>query len=201
VESVQAVIPVMYEYDIAYKWADNKASVIPLPLITDEIEYNDNIVGEKVIVFHGLNRPGFKGTSLVEESFAKLSQKYGATAEFIIDGKMPYAKYLEFMKSVNIVIDQVRSYSHGLNGLIAMASGKIVLGGSEPESLQYYERPESPAINVLPDVEDVISKISYLIDKKVNFEKMGCDSRNFVVENHDAVMIAKKYLKVYKNTI
>ena len=41
------------------------------------------------------------------------------------------------MKKANIVIDQTSCYSTGVNALIAMAQGKVVLGGAEPDPIVF----------------------------------------------------------------
>ena len=79
---------------------------------------------------------------------------------------MPLKEYLKALKQSNIVIDQVNSYSLGMNGLFALAMGKVVLGGSEKESLKSQGIKNSPVINVLPSKESIIEAIDLLVKDK-----------------------------------
>ena len=98
------------------------------------------------------------------------------------------------MDQTNIVIDQASSYSSGMNGLFALAMGKIVLGGAEPESLHSFGVSSSPIYNILPEPLDIVAKIETLIDQKSDFEILGQKSRNFVEEQHNYIKIAENYI-------
>jgi glycosyltransferase involved in cell wall biosynthesis len=197
-EKVNGVIPVMYEYEVGYRdIIDNLMPIIPLPIDVDAIEYIPNIPKDKIVVFHGLIRYGFKGTHHIEKAFKKLEKKYSNDVEFIIDGKMPLKKYLSVMKNVNIIVDQTSSYSCGMNAIYALAMGKIVLGGAEPESLDSLCVNKSPVINILPNPEDIVQKIESILEQRNDFERIGYESRKFVEEVHDHVKIAQKYLNTW----
>ena len=197
-DNVNGIIPVMYEYEISYKGHKNLLNTIPLPINIDKIKYEENIVSKKLVVFHGLNRYGFKGTRHVEEAFAILSKKYPNELELIIDGKMPLEKYLKVMQKTNIVIDQTNSYSLGMNGLYAMAMGKVVLGGAEPESLKSLGVNKSPVINIKPNAQSIVEEIEKLLNNKKDIPKIGYESRKFVEDVHGYVKVAKQYLEAWK---
>lgn len=196
--SVDGIIPIMFEYQNCYSSCDKLCSTIPIPMNTDLIKFQPNIVKNKIVVFHGLSRYGFKGTRFVEKAFEILREKYSDRAEFIIDGKMPLDEYLNLMKRTNIVIDQTYSYSLGLNGIYALAMGKVVLGGAEPESLKALNVEKSPVINVLPNVDDIVSKIECLLDNKNSLNEIGQRGRDFVENIHCHKKIAGKYIKAWQ---
>lgn len=91
---------------------------------------------------------------------------------------MPLDKYLDVMRKTNIVIDQTNSYSLGVNGIYALAMGKVVLGGAEPESLKSLGVENSPVINIKPNAKSIVDEIEKLIDKKDSIETIGNESRN-----------------------
>lgn len=191
------IIPIMHEYEASYNGNANLKKTIPIPLNTDKIKYKENKLGDKIIIFHGLNRYGFKGTKYVEDAFQILSKKYPNDLELIIDGGLPLDEYLQLMGKVNVVIDQTSSYSLGVNGIYAMALGKVVLGGAEPESLASLGVVESPVINILPSAKDIVEKIEALLQDKKNISDIGYMSRKFAEKNHNYIDIAKKYLSVW----
>lgn len=196
------VIPIMYEYQIGYNRAKSKKllPLIPIPMNIEKIVYQKNIVKDKIVIFHGLNRYGFKGTKYIEEAFSYLKDKYPNDLELIIDGGLPLDEYLELMKKTNIVIDQMNSYSLGVNGIYAMAMGKVVIGGAESESLlANYNVESSPIINVKPSSENLIEVIENLIENRDSIKEIGRESREFVQEHHDYIKVAKKYLEIWND--
>ncbi len=196
-DRADGIIPIMYEYEISYKNLQNLETTIPIPINVSDIKYTDNKVSNKLVVFHGLNRYGFKGTRHVEEAFEILSKKYPNDLELIIDGNMPLDMYLEIMKKTNIVIDQTNSYSLGVNGVYALAMGKVVLGGAEPESLKSLDIDKSPVINIKPNAQSIVKEIEKLLANKGSIESLGYESRKFAEEVHGHIKVAKKYLKTW----
>jgi hypothetical protein len=196
-ELVDGVIPIMYEYEISYRNHSKLKTTIPIPINTEKIKYTPNIIKEKIVIFHGLNRYGFKGTRYVEEAFKVLKIKYPDNLELIIDGKMPLESYLKLMERTNIVIDQTNSYSLGVNGVYALSMGKIVLGGAEPESLSSLGVKDSPVINIKPTTKSIVEEIEKLLKNKNDIEKLGYKSRKFAEKVHKDINIAKKYLELW----
>ena len=195
---VKGVIPIMFEYEVCYKDNPKLLSTIPIPINVHEIKYKDNIVVDnKLVVFHGLNKYGFKGTKHVEEAFEYLGKKYPNDLELIIEGKLPLKEYLELMERMNVVIDQTSSYSCGVNALLALAMGKVVLGGAEPEGLKSLKIKSSPVINIEPNAKSITREIEKLLAQKNQILEMGKQSRKYIEEYHDSKKIATQYINVW----
>lgn len=187
------VIPINYEYMVGYNNFPNVRPIIPIPMNLSKIQMCPNRINRKIVIFHGLNRYGFKGTRHVESAFNTLNRRYPNEVELVIDGHLPLQEYLDIMRRANVVIDQTNSYSLGVNGVYALAMGKIVMGGAEKEALDSVGLKDSPVINIEPDPADIIQKIEILIEKKNQFEEMGYNSRLFCELNHCHLMVANKY--------
>lgn len=198
-ENVNGIIPIMYEYDICYKDTYRTAPCIAIPMNIKKITYKPNVVKDKIIIFHGLNRYGFKGTKYIEEAFNRLKDKYIDTVDFIIQGNMPLSDYLDLMDKTHIVVDQTSSYSSGVNAIYALAMGKIVLGGAEPEGLKSLCMNSNPVINIKPNVDDICEQLEKLIANKDKFELKGNESRLFVEKYHDSIVVAKKYVSTWQH--
>jgi len=196
-ENVNAVIPALYEYEVCYRDLTNVTNVIPPSININNIKYSKNLVNKKIKIFHGLNRRGFKGTHIIEKVFQRLESKYADMAEFIIAGKVSYSEYLNIIKNTNIVIDQTSCYSLGINGLISLAMGKVVLGGYEIESLLSLGIDKSPSVNILPDVDHIENTLESIINNQDKFVDIGRESRLFINEHFDYIKIAQKYVDVW----
>lgn len=197
-EWFEGIIPTHFEYEVAYAGEDKLLKAIPSPITTDKITPAWPFKREGVHVFHGLNRYGFKGTHYVEGAFDIISKKRSDISTSI-EGRMPLKQYLELMKRMDVVIDQTNSYSQGVNGLFAMAMGKIVFGGAEPEALACLGMGKSPAVNILPDKNDIVEKLISVLDEKNGLEERSFASRQFVEQFHDSKKVAQDFLDVWQN--
>lgn len=194
---VDGIIPIAYEYAEAYRNHENVKTTIPMPVNLKNIKYLENKVDKKIVFYHGINRPGFKGTRHIVKAFEVLRHRYSRDADFIVGDSLPYIQYLEIIKKTNVIIDQTSSYSCAMNGLISMAMGKVVMSGNEPESAKELNQEGSPVINILPDDKAIVSEIEILLSQKTIIPELGYQSRVFVEKNHNYIDIAKKYLNVW----
>ena len=113
---------------------------------------------------------------------------------------VPYQEYKQMMYSSDILFDQLYSYTPGMNGLIAMAKGLIVIGGGEPEMYDLMgEQENRPIINVLPDEQDIYQKARSLIMHRELLEQLSLDSRRFVEKHHDHIKVASEYLHFWES--
>jgi hypothetical protein len=200
VRKANGIIPIMYEYAQPYRSFDNLCDSIPIPINLSKTPFYENVVHDKIIVFHGLNRRGAKGTQYIEEAFDILKQKYPDDFEFIIDGKMEFNEYRKFIKRVNVVIDQTNTYSLGLSGLDAMCQGKVTLGGAETVGMLELKYDNCPAINIKPNAIDIVKQIESLIIKKMEFNAIGKKSRDFIDKHHNHVKVAQLYLDTWEQS-
>lgn len=194
---VDGIIPIAYEYAEAYRDHKNVKTTVPMPINVEKIKYVENELDERVVFYHGINRPGFKGTRHIMKAFDTLRNLHADSAEFIIGNSIPYLEYLEIIKKTNVIIDQTSSYSCAMNALISMAMGKVVMGGNEPESMRELNQERSPAINILPDEKCIISEVESLLDQRTIIPELGYKSRVFIEKNHDYIDVAQKYLKIW----
>tara|TARA_A100001015_G_scaffold300918_1_gene387028 strand:+ start:1023 stop:2084 length:1062 start_codon:yes stop_codon:yes gene_type:complete len=191
------IIPNNFEYECGYRHEEKLLKTLPIPINTANLKYEPNMVKGKIKVFHGLSRYGLKGTRFIEDAFKILSEKYSDQLELNIKGHMPLDEYLDFITRSNIIIDQVFSYSAGMNALFAMSKGKVVLGGSEPESHKALSTRKSPVLNIKPNVESIVKSVEYFIKNPKEIERIGFASRKFVEKYHDHKKIAQMYINAW----
>ena len=161
----------LHDYQVCYDPHPKLLPLIPIPINTDKIKFRENKVSKKITIFHGLNRYGFKGTRHIEKAFEILNNRYPNDLELIIKGKMPLRDYLELMQKTNVVIDQTSTYTLGVNGVYALAMGKVVFGGAEPESLKAMGVNRAPIINILPNADNIVRNVEKLLENKESIEK------------------------------
>jgi len=201
VRLADAVIPVCYEYWLGYEGCANATAPIPLPLDCQAIPFSENIVKGKVRIAHGLSREGFKGTRFIRSALDKISAKYPRDIEITYLERLPYKEYLGALRQSNVVIDQALSHSWGMNALIAMASGRVVLGGAEPPALTALGVSLVPIINIRPSEQSVYCAIERLLADKTQVSQIGIDSRRFVEDTHDCKRVARMYIQVWQDKL
>ena len=142
----------------------------------------------------------YSGTS--HRQIGKYTQKnFPDKVECVAKGGMSLNEYLPLLNRTNILIDQAYADSVGMNGLYALAMGKVVLGGNAPENQKEFNEYDCPIVNIEPDVEDIYCKLEDLI---LNSDKIGVlskKSREYVERVHDAKVIAKKYISVFEGEL
>ncbi len=104
---------------------------------------------------------------------------------------------------MDIVIDQANSYSMGMNGVYALARGKIVLSGAEPEAARFLglTPDQIPVINIRPEAEQIHRCLVDLIASPERLLEIKKRSRDFLEQFHDADHIAQMYVNVYDDIL
>ncbi|MDR0890976.1 MAG: hypothetical protein LBM05_02510 [Endomicrobium sp.] len=198
-ENIIGIIPVMYEYAEAFRYycANNKnllLSTIPLPMAS-KYDVKSNIVGDKIKILYGINREN-KGNAIILAALEKIESCYSDIVDITIVKRLSYAKYVTLIDEANILVDQCRSYSYGMNALLGLAAGKVVLSGNEPECEKEFGQ-NIPIINIIPDVDQIFSQLEKLLLQPDLIAKISAEGRVFVNSFHDSVIVAKQYVKCF----
>jgi len=199
--SSSLVIPASYEYLVGYKQLNgiNLAPIIPMPIMCTDFKYKPNIISNnKIRIFHGISRPGYKGTPLILKALERIKFDFTDCVDVIVREKLPLESYLKEVSQSNILVDQCYSYGYGMNALIGLCMGKIVLSGAETEHLTELNMDSCPVINIRPNIEHIYEQIKKIILDRKNITNLGKESRKFVEEHHDARIIAGKYLDLWQ---
>ena len=195
------IIPSLYEYRVGYIGNKKIQQVVPFPINTEKINYTLNKPGDKIVFFHGLNREASKGTYIIRKAMEKLKEKYPEQVEIIIDGHMPFDKYMQLLKSTNVVVDQCLTYGYGINACISMAQGKIVMAPCRKETMDAFGIGESPIISIGPDEEQIFSQMEYIVKNRNKISELGVESRKYVEVLHDYKKVAKKYIEIWDKAL
>lgn len=182
-------------YSEPYRKFKNVTRTIAFPINLKDIEYSENVVSDKITIFHGINRIEEKGSRYIIEAMRIIEEKYPERVRCLIFEKLPFNEYKRILSETNIVIDQCKSYGYGINACISMAQGKIVMGGLEREVEEMGKIKECPIINILPCVDDIVKKIENIMNwDESKFIEVGRKGRSFVSTYHNYLERSKDYL-------
>ena len=198
-KNCNALIASDLDYKIPLEAMEYKTHFIPNPINTDTIEFKKLEINTKVVLFLGINRGSSikKGISFFEKALTLIKEKYNDKVEIIITENVPYHQYISLYNEAHILLDQVYAYDQGYNALEAMAKGKVVFTGAENEFTKQYNLTERVAVNALPDVESLVSELSFLIENPEEIIAIGKRARTFIEKEHHYIQIAEKYVEAW----
>lgn len=208
-KNVDVMVPIAYEYYACSQYspfAYKLSAPICMPMKMGNIDTHTdfNVPKKKLLVYHPLNREGFKGTIMIKKAFHILSKRYSDVAEFIIEGKMPYSEFSKLMDKVDIVVDQKNGLSFGMTSLDAMARGKILITGNYRKNIlakEYEYVKNAPVFELGTTVEEIVDNIGSVIDRKDEFEKIAEREKAYVHEYHDCKKVAQQFLDLYEQKL
>lgn len=199
-ENCQNLIVSDLDYKIPMDKMGYKTHFIPNPINIDKIKWEELEISDKVIIFLGINRLSEikKGTVYFEEALEIIKAKYPEKIEIIVTENIPYKAYINLYNKAHILLDQAYGFDQGYNALEAMAKGKAVVTGAEKEFENHYNLTAKVAINALPDVDYLVTELSFLIENPSEIIAIGKRARAFIEKEHNYISIAKKYLNVWE---
>lgn len=198
-ETCDGIISCLYEYHEAYRpLYSEKLSYIPIPIDTASLTFKQKgTKDDKVRFFIGIqsDRDQLKGTDILLKSIKLIEKKYPDKVEINKAENIPNTEYLKLMAQSDVLLDQIYSYTPGMNALTAMAQGLVAVSGAEPEMYSLLEEKElKPIVNVLPDETDILQKLENIILRKDALPQLSRMSRRFVEKHHSTDIVAQRYI-------
>lgn len=201
-EKCDGIISCLYEYHVSYKQDySEKLQYIPEPINTSDICFRHrDKVSDKLKFFIGIqkDRSEIKGTDVMYRVLKDLKADYPDKCDIFKAESIPYYEYVKMREGSDVILDQLYSYSPGMNALSAMAQGMVVAGGGEPEIFDLLGEYENrPIVNLIPTAENIYSKLEELIKQTSVISQLSYNSRSFVEKHHDYIKVAKQYIDAW----
>jgi len=153
---------------------------------------------KRVVIVHSPSAKFAKGTNYIMPVLEQLQQEFNV--EYRIAHNMPRAEALKVVQDADIFIDQIICGNYGMASLEALSMGKPVIAYLMPELLHNNGFPAGiPIINA--DPENLYEKLKELILNPQLRYRVGRESRQWVEQSHDSIMLAKALLETYKEVI
>jgi len=190
------IVTISSMYDLGYQRAGIKTKKIPLPVANISERPAAPPSEGPLIVQHGINRRGFKGSDFILNAMKSVGEEFPGKMKVEILEKLPFEEYMLKLSGADIVLDQCKSQGYGMNALLAMAQGKIVLSGNEPSLTGYFgfDHQNIPVINIRPDSSQISAELRTLMMKdSIELHELKQASINCVSQFHDAKKIARMF--------
>jgi hypothetical protein len=197
-EGIDTIIPACFEYSEAHKDNDKLGEIIQLPVFLPEYPNGFyKVSNQKINICHGLNGYGFKGTHIVNKVFNDLAEKYSDKIDFLIKGKLNFADYNKLLDLQDVVVDQMFNQSMGINALLTLAKGKILVSGNPSPACNALKIPLPPIVSVEPSILGLRRGIEYLIENYNSLNVLREEGREYVRKFHAPEVVASKFLQVF----
>lgn len=203
VNQMTVLIPAGYEFIHGYSSNPRTSAHIPFAFNVNSITPKFPIMGSDGVIriLYAESRPGFKGSKHILPALQSIKKSYPEKIQLTIVKQVPYTKFQDLLSTTDIFVDQANSHGWGMAAVEAMALGKVVLSGAEPEALTYFKIESCPIINIKPDSSQIYNTISALIDDPASLVLIGQESRAFAKAFHGFESTIPKYLSEWSKLI
>jgi len=199
-KNIKGVIASDMDYHLPLQGHSKYLGLIPNPINTDRIQFEELTISDKIVIFHGINVQNYykKGNDFFEQALEKIQEKYSDKVDIITTKSIPYKDYIKHYQKAHILLDMVYAYDQGYNALEAMAAGKVVFTGAEQEWLDYYKLEKNTvAINAEPNAESITRDLEWLINNPEHISIISKNARRFIEDQHNYINIAQDYLSLW----
>lgn len=188
------IIPVMYDYKKAWSLSRyRKKTTNTIPLACDSkiypIKFRDS---KKIVIMHGINREGFKGTDIIMKALTRITNDYKEFVDVIYPTRLPFDEYISLMDKVDVSIDQSKSNSYGMNAIYSMYHGHVVLSARNDNFNNDLGLNYCPVISILNCEDDIYNKVKNIITNRDCLNDLKLKSQLYAKEIHSPLRIASK---------
>lgn len=199
---VDGVMTALYEYDVACSrfFPRNKIHYCGIPVDLDSIEYSENRVADgepvKILLCCHADRMVEKGADRLLAAARRVESEYPGRCKVEVVNNLPFNDFVKRLENCNIVLDQLYSYTPATTALMAMAMGKTVVSGGEPDYYDFIEETDlRPIVNVRPDDDAIYEAIKNLVLNPSGLPVRGAESRRFVERHNASTVVARRFLQ------
>ena len=205
-DNVDGVMTVLYEYHLAMqrRIPSNKLAYIGIPIDLESVSpiQRSLVQDGKVNFFLGRKREylDFKGTRILGNIAQIVVKENPDKCRLNIVENIPYRQYMEALRSGDLVLDQLYSYTPATNALLAMAAGQAVVSGAEPEYYDFIgEKSSFPVFNAVPDESRLYELLTDLVNNPDKIIAAGAQGRDFVTKHNDCEIVAQRCLDFWES--
>ncbi len=156
---------------------------------------------KKIVIGHAPKNREIKGTKHVLQAIKNLKERRN-DFEFVLLENIPYHEVIHKYKQIDLFIDQLNIGWYGGVAVELMALEKPVIAyirESDLKNVPVNFANDLPIINA--NLFDLTAKIEFFLDNPEQIRIQGKISREFVMEYHDPIEIAKWLKQKYESIL
>lgn len=167
-----------------------------LPIDLDDLRSSPLPEGDKVRILVGMRSASVssKGTDRLLELAQELAREHESAIEVRNVCDLPWREYLEEIRHSHIVLDQLYSYSPGMNALNTLALGRVCGSGAQPEYYSTIGEPDlRPLLSLSPLEDNLKENLLRIATDRDKLSEMAASGRKLVEKHNDVRLIADRY--------
>lgn len=205
-DNIDFAASALYEYDVlaAPYLAETLRAYIGIPVDTGKIafiphkEHDDGRL--RILVGIKSHLTEFKGLDRLLRAARTVEARHRDRAVVDVARDLPVVDYLARVARADVIVDQLYSYTPATNALQAMAMGKVVVSGAEPEFYEFVgEKTLHPIINAVPDDKKLLEIFEKIVNlSAAEFSTLGVAGRQFVARHNSVEVVAQRLLQLWE---
>lgn len=206
VEISSKIIPGLVDYKNAYAWSNKVTEIVGIPIDQAQFIKTKHIYktqsfkheSKVVNVFHGWQKGKDirKGNDILDAAVRRLKEKYPDKVVYEVVSGLSYEQYIKRFESADLFLDQLYSYDRGVNAILGMANGKLVISGFE-EFVVDGNLVTPIGINGIAQEDKLVQAIGLLIEDEHLRNVIINNSLEYILENHTPEVVVQKYIKIW----
>lgn len=198
--SAMKIIPVMYDYECAWKTSKYKnklTPVIPLACSIDKCNEIKKTDPKNIHILHGINRPDEKGSYKILSALNRISKEFDNVVIHTPE-KLSQTEYFKIFSQVDIAIDQCRCHSYGMNAIYSMLYGHVTLAPADDKHCLSFGIQSSPIISIYDDEDNIYEALKELVINCSRLDEIKMLTRGYAEKFHSPSRVCTKILDIIK---
>ena len=204
-ENIDCAISALYEYHVASEryLPATLLKYAGIPVDVDALEFREYEPAPdgRLNLMVGIKSEMelFKGTDRLLAAAREVERRHPDRCVVTVARDLPFNQYLRKLDQADVVLDQLYSYTPATNALQAMAMGKIVVSGAEPEYYDFIgEEQLHPIVNVVPDDAQIVDTLEKLVlSSAEELKARSREGRKFVERHNAARIVAARFVSAW----
>ncbi|MDE6311496.1 MAG: hypothetical protein K2L96_06725 [Muribaculaceae bacterium] len=198
-DSVDGVVSALYEYHAVVSAARPDVPLayggIPIDLQSLPAKAERQSGPLRIYAAAHLGREREKGADVLFPIVREFAAAHPGRVEIVEPPNMPYREFLNFLGGVDVLVDQLYSYTPATSALLAMAMGAVAVTGGEPEYAEFIGEKEAlPLINVSPyEPQALGDSLGLLLKNRELLADTGHRAAEFVARHNSADVVAARF--------
>ncbi len=199
----EAAMAALYEYHVAAApYLGERLTYTGIPVDMERVEEIPFVIPPdgRVTLLVGIKSECevFKGTDRLLEAAREVERRHPDLCRVRVARDLPWRDWLRELRGTHVLLDQLYSYTPATAALEAMAMGKVVVGGAEPEYLRFIGDEGCPVVNVTPDMEQTVGALEALVTDPERMRRLAGQGRAFVSRHNSASVVADRFLESWE---
>lgn len=197
-DSISGAATALYEYHRVLRAMRPELPLayagIPVDIPDEAPRHRDKDTPLRVLFAAHAARMAEKGADILLQMLTGIAAAHQGSFELLTPPNMPYAAFKRTLDGVDVVADQLYSYTPATTALMAMARGAVPISGGEEDFYDFIgEKELRPIINPDPlDLDDTYCRLEYFLTHPGAVAAMQRQCRTFVERHNSASVVAAR---------